>query len=512
MLSPAQIRERLRAAAQGVLSMDDALTAETQEWLAGLPARDLLRVDGLARQWRVEGPTLGRAQQWTAEVLDHSETAPAIGSMHADGFVRERSLRRLAAGHSHTAVRMVAIRTLDHVHQVRAVAQEELARRTSLEQAAQVMPILERLDARSVGSRVRASYLDSICTIHGDETVWEVLRRSTDRDMRRAAHRHSARTGYLGHEEAARALPRERDQVVRKVLARVIADGGHIEEIRRVLLHARAADARALALVRLSADQLPAADLERLLIDSSVLVRWWARRRWTEQGHDARAACRRMVTEATAPAVRARAHIGLAEAGEPIDRTELLGLVDSDEPALTKVGLTLMAGDVRAEDRARLLDLVAGDHSRVARLASEALATNPRIWSLADLQPLTHSGDPIMRRRAWWLRRSLGGWEAVIADLEALHDRDLLIAGLGRSPRAPMYFTPTAEQQSQVQALLADAPLSRAQQLDIALAAGLRDLVAELREQPLSQQATPRDDVVGMADPVRPWWRRWRRS
>lgn len=117
-----------------------------------------------------------------------------------------------------------------------------------------------------------------------------------------------------------------------------------------------------------------------------------------------------------------------------------------------------------------------------------------------------------MRRRAWWLRRSLGGWEAVIADLEALHDRDLLVAGLGRSPRPPMYFTPTAEQQSQVQALLADAALSRAQQLDIALAAGLRDLVADLRDQPLFQQSATRDDVVRNPDPVRPWWRRWRRS
>lgn len=192
MLSPAQIRARLRAAAHGVFSMDDGVTAETAEWLAGLTASDLLRVDGFARQWRVDGPTLGSAQQWTREVLQQSETAAAIGAMHADGFVRERSLRRLAADHSSTAMRMIAVRALDHVPQVRVVARVQLAQRTSLQQAAEIMPILERSDARSLGSEVRASYLDSICAVHGEETVWEVLRRSADRDMRRAAYRHSA--------------------------------------------------------------------------------------------------------------------------------------------------------------------------------------------------------------------------------------------------------------------------------------------------------------------------------
>lgn len=93
VLSPAQIRGRLRAAAQGVFAMDGGATAVAAEWLAGLSARDLLRVDGFARQWRVDGPTLGKAQQWTKEVLQHSETAAAIGAMHADGFVREPALR-----------------------------------------------------------------------------------------------------------------------------------------------------------------------------------------------------------------------------------------------------------------------------------------------------------------------------------------------------------------------------------------------------------------------------------
>jgi len=373
------------------------------------------------------------------------------------------------------------------------------------------MPILERSDARSLGSRVRASYLDSICAIHGEERVWEAMRRSADRDMRRAAFRHSALSGYLGHAEAVVDLPRERDQVVRSVLARLIADGGDADAIRRVLLHARAADARVLGLVRLGADELPSAEVERLLIDSSVLVRWWARKRWAEMGEDARAACRRAIASAASPTVQARAYVGLAESGEPIDRDELLALINSGQPALTKVGLKLIAEKVRPEDKGTLLELVASDHSRVARLASEALAANVGIWGLEDVQRLKQDADAGMRRRGWWLHRSRGGWEAVIADLEVLRDPDESIARLGRSPRPPMYLTPSVDQRAQVQQLLEGALLSREQKLNIALAAGLRELMAELREQPRFQPIV-HETAEKVVDSVRPWWRRWRRS
>lgn len=258
---------------------------------------------------------------------------------------------------------------------------------------------------------------------------------------------------------------------------------------------------------------MPPADLERLLIDSSVLVRWWARKRWAEIGHDAAAACRRAITEATSPTIQARAYTGLAEAGELIDRAELLDLVDSDEPALKKVGLALIADKVHPEDKKLLLDLVAGDHSRVARLASEALAANLSIWTLEDVQRLKHHADATMRRRAWRLHRSRGGWEAVIADLEALHDPDDSVVRLGRSPRPPMYFTPSPQQQAHVRGLLLDAPLSREQRLHIALAAGLRELLADLREQPRVEDVVPAIAApVGTAATVRSWWRRWQKS
>ena len=55
----------------------------------------------------------------------------------------------------------------------------------------------------------------------------------------------------------------------------------------------------------------------------------------------------------------------------------------------------------------------------------EVLVRGPQLWSPADLAPLKAAGEPALRRRAWWLHRNRGGWEAVIADLELLHDADL---------------------------------------------------------------------------------------
>jgi hypothetical protein len=73
-----------------------------------------------------------------------------------------------------------------------------------------------------------------------------------------------------------------------------------------------------------------------------------------------------------------------------------------------------------------------------------------------------------------------------------------------------MYLTPSVDQRAQVQQLLEGAPLSREQKLNIALAAGLRELMAELREQPRFQPIV-HETAEKAVDPVRPWWRRWRR-
>ncbi|WP_349699646.1 hypothetical protein [Actinopolymorpha sp. B17G11] len=143
------------------------------------------------------------------------------------------------------------------------------------------------------------------------------------------------------------------------------------------------------------------------------------------------------------------------------DREEVLDLVHSTELALQKVGLRLLVAKATSEDVPDLLGLVAAEHSRIARMATEVLAQNPGLWSIADLAPLKRATNPHIRQRGWRLHRSRRGWEALIADLEVLRDPDRHLAALGRQPTAPMYLPPDERQQQYIAELLIDAPLSR---------------------------------------------------
>ncbi|GAA5000072.1 hypothetical protein GCM10023317_31860 [Actinopolymorpha pittospori] len=482
VLSPADVRERLRTAATAAFEGDVAALELAESWLTSVSARDLLRIDGFARQYRCEGPTLGTSQQWTRQVLSGSLPAAALASMHPDGFVRERAVRLLDRSRTPLSERMLALRAADHVAQVRVPAIEAVLSRTDLKAASRIMPVLQRFEARGRGAEARTLYLGAIENRHGEPHVWAQMRESTDRDLRRAAFQHSRkRGGLLRTQDAVDQLPRERDQVVRRLLANLIADNAEPAVIRAVLLPARTAESRVLGLVKLDASQLTPSDVEALLVDSSVLVRSWARQRWTEMGNDPVATCRQLARFPANPTRRARAYLALAEAGAQTDRGEVLHLVHSTEPALQKVGLRLLVDKATSEDVPDLLGLVAAKHSRIARMASEVLAHNVGLWSIADLAPLKRATNPHLRRRGWWLHRSRLGWEPLIADLEVLRDPDRQLAVLGRQPTPPMYRPPDERQQQYIAELLIDAPLSRDQKLAIALAAGLRDLMTELQ-------------------------------
>lgn len=291
-------------------------------------------------------------------------------------------------------------------------------------------------------------------------------------------------------------------------MTRVIADSATPDIVAEVLLRGRSAESRADGLVALTAAELDPADVERLLVDPSAIVRLWARRRWQEMGRDPAATYAVIARSAAKPTVRARAFTGLAETGEAIGRQEALDLVHSAELPLRKVGLMLLRDSPTAEDVPALLSLVAGDQSRVARLASEVLTRSPHLWSLSSLAPLKLADDPQLRRRAWWIHRQLGGWEAVIADLELLRDPDPQLVALGRQPVPPMYFQPTDAQRKRLAGLLTTAPLKRDQRLNIATAAGLPELV------PTGQARKP--EPIQVPEPAaptsrRPQWRFWNR-
>lgn len=479
MLNPPQIRSRLGESAAAALQGDLVVLDETASWLTSVTARELLRIDHDARQFRYEGPALGRSEQWTSEVLASPLPVVAVlASMHPDGHVRERAVRSLVTSLDAVSDRALAVRVSDHVGVIREVAVREVLRRRTLDQADRVVPLLRRIEERGRGSEVLALYLHTLVAEHGEANVWARLRNSADHDLRRSAFRHSFDSGLLGLPDAVVLLPGERDQAVRRRLIEVIADSATPDVIARVLLRDRSAESRTQALVKLTAAQLDPADVERLLLDSSVLTRLWARRRWQEMGHDPAIVYATSARSTAMPIVRARAYLGLAETGTAVERQEVVALVRSTELPLRKVGLSLLRGRATAEDIPLLLQSVAGDHSRVACLTAEVLIGSPGLWTSTELAPLKAAKDPELRRRAWWIHRRRGGWEAVIADLELLHDSDPRLAGLGRQRDLPMYSRPTPAQQRRITDLLSTAPVERRQRRLIAFAAGLPDLAA----------------------------------
>lgn len=506
VLSPSQIRRRLSESAAAVVRGDRGFLRETASWLVSVTPRELLRIDYHARQDRYERP-LGAPEEWTSEVLEGPLPVVAVlGSMHPDGHVRERAVRSLAASVDPLSDRALAVRVTDHVGVISEPATREVLRRSRLDQADHIVPLLHRIEPRGRGSDVLPLYLHTLVAEHGEVAVLSRLRGSADHAVRRVAFRRSFDYGLLGPRDAVVLFPSERDQVVRRQLIGVIADAATPGDIARVLLRGRSAESRVAGLVKLTAEELDPADVERLLVDTSVLVRLWARRRWQEMGRDPATTYAAVARSTAKPTVRARAFIGLGETATPIVREEILDLVQSEELALRKVGLSLLRDVATAEDVPLLLRSVGGENSRVARLAGEVLINCPGLWSLPDLDALKRAHDPELRRRAWWIHRHQGGWEAVIADLELVHDTDPRLAALARQPAPPMYFTPTDAQRQRIAELLADASLTRERRLAIAMAAGLPDPVPTTRP-----RATATDPQPGPVTSRSRWWRPWNR-
>ena len=390
--------------------------------------------------------------------------------MHADGFLRERAVHELARRREPLSTRVLALRSADHVEAVATLARDELLRRTAMHELTDVLPVLLRLRGRTRAAAVEPSYVEAAERRYGAEAVWSMLRDTHDRRLRREAFRHSASARYLSVDEAVRLTAYEHDAVVHHVLVHLIADSGSTDLVR-TLLTSRSALGRVLALVRLEATQVPAADLRRLVVDRSELVRLWARRRAQESGIDPVEVCAVVARSDAAPTLRENAFRGLAEAGEEVAREEVLVLVSSEAPALRRAGLRLIRGHVTAEDVGLLLDVVSTCPPRTARLAVDALDDDAVLWSPADLEPLWSSASPAVRTRAWQLQRRRGGWETTIADLRAR--QDVHLASRAPVPAPPTYGTLTDDQRERLRAVLRGSLVDRQALELVATSAGV---------------------------------------
>ena len=474
-MSASEVRERLALGAEAAFAFDAATLASVENWLTQATPSQLSQIDRYARGWRWAGPGLGPADRWTPEVLGQpSPVVLVLASMHHDGYLRDRATLLLAAAEHPLADRALALRLPDHVAPVRQAGLGGVWVRTDLDAADRIMSVLLQLAGRLRLADLRERYLDWLCQVHGDAEVWAAFRRSPDRRVRRLAFRHCLSTGLLDVDAAVAALPAARDSVVSRLLVRAIVDGA-APDVIRTLLHGRSADGRVMALVRLDVADLDPADVEPLLADRSTMVRYWARKRWADLGRDPVAACVALATQPGSGSARARAFVGLLEAGGDLDRRQALELVESGDPSLEKIGLAQLGVHGDPDDVPLLFHVLRTGSRRSARLAGAALVRLRRVWNIDDLRDLKASADPEVRWRAWWLRRNLGGWEQIIADLEVIADPDPALAAYGRNVAAPLYLTtPTEAQRARVRELLADANLPPVRRLDIALAAAVR--------------------------------------
>ncbi|MEU4360535.1 hypothetical protein [Promicromonospora sp. NPDC023987] len=474
MLATTEIADRLSDGAAAVLSRAPGPLAEIENWLLLASARELLRIDRTARFWR-HRDALGSAGLWEGGALGTSgHLGAALASMHGDGRVREAAVGILSRTDAPLADRMLAVRLTDHVWPVREAATRAVLRRTSLTQADQIVPVLHLIEGRTRGAEVLPLYLHALAGVHGEAALWSRLRRSTTPAVRRTAFQHSLASELLSVSGAVAALPLEHDRIVQSLLAHAIADRAGPDVVASALLNDSSAESRVLGLVRLTADLLDPADVERLLVDPGVLVRLWARQCYEEQGHDALSVYRDVALGTGPAAVRARAYRGLVEAGGTVDREVALGLVRGAEPPLKKAGLRLLAGSTVPADAPLLFEVLRTGTNRVARLASEVLLEMPAAWSDAELLPLVSSPDPDLRRRAWWLKRNRSGWDQTIADLEILLDHDPVLAALGRNMTIPQFAQPTEVQRDQLIALLPQVWPETWRESRVAFAAGLR--------------------------------------
>lgn len=474
VLATAEIADRLSDGAAAVLSRAEGPLAEIADWLLLASARELLRIDRTARSWR-HRDALGTTSFWEGGTLGSSgHLSAALASMHGDGRVREAAVGVLSRTDTPLADRMLTVRLTDHVRPVREAATRAVLRRTSLAQADQVVPVLHLIEGRTRGADVLPLYLHALAGAHGEAALWSRLRGSTTPAVRRMAFRHSLASELLDVSDAVTALPREHDRIVQSLLAHGIADRAAPDVVASALLSDRSAESRVLGLVRLSADQLDPADVERLLVDPGVLVRLWARQRYEEQGRDAHSAYQDVAQGEGPATVRARAYRGLVEAGGIVDREVALDLVRSLEPPLKKAGLRLLVGQAEAADARLLIEVLRTGSRRVARLASDVLVEMPGAWSDADVLRLASAPDPDLRRRAWWLKRRRSGWDATIADLEILLDHDPGLAALGRDVTAPQFAQPTPLQRERLATLLPRLWPETWRTSHIAFAAGLR--------------------------------------
>lgn len=208
----------------------DLATAEEAR-LTKLSAAELIRLDDRARftTWSRPNP-LEPAEHWESRIEPGgSALAPIVAALHRDGYLRERAVERLSQDRGATASRVLALRAVDHVPQVRSRALDVLTDRVGPEFVPIVVGVLARLADRAHGREVVDRYLAAAGPF--DRELLGSLIASEDFLVRRLGYREGLARDLLDVQALEGAVAQERDQWSRRMLAE--------EWVRRDPAHAK---------------------------------------------------------------------------------------------------------------------------------------------------------------------------------------------------------------------------------------------------------------------------------
>lgn len=448
---------------------------EYETWahrLQGLDGRTWLALDDAARRHsytagRAGGTPVSGTRGWLGSGLDEPTGLVAtVTSMHVDGRFRQRAVRVLSAGHSPLRPAALALRSLDHVAEIREDAATALLADLDLRGAGPSLAVLLAARRRHRSAEALAAVAQRLLAEAGAERIVADLGHSPDRLVRRWSYDLGHSHGALSVETLLDVVHGDDDQLLRATAAQWLAESAEPQVLATVLA-ARSTDARLVALSRLPDQHLPPPTLLPLLADRSRRVRETARWRAKRAGLDAAEWYRgELITASGGPRRLAACLEGLAAVGLVADG-ELAGahLVHT-APSVRAAAVTAFASLSEAADVRRDLGPLLVDASpRVAITAARALGRAGA--TVADADAAWSSDQVWSRRAAWQLSRTGGSWDRVEADLRAACDVDAALSGLGRAGvrnwllgQAAATWAPLGDQQRQrLEGLLARAGL-----------------------------------------------------
>ena len=404
--------------------------------LAALAPGDLVRLDDNARTgWPWAAPSWTELPAGSPALAENTGIVAAMASMHPDGRIRQTAVRTLAGRPGRLPAALLALRSVDHVSQIRADATTGLAGHASVEEAHAALPVLLAVAARMHGLPTLGRYAGELMNRHGGVRVMLALLDSDDRRTRRWAFTSCLDGGLFTVAELLAAAQDRHDQVIRRAAADALEHRHPDPAALRALLTGRYADGRVAALAALPDAELSDADLRAALLDRSPRVRDTARWRARRRGLDVVGLYRQVLSAGdTRPALVAAALLGLVWVGSRDDLPAITRRLADPHPRVRAAAVrALIARTEPGEVTDRVAGLLLDVSPPVTVAAARALAAAAPATTQEAEDAAWASAQPWSRRAAWHIGRARGGWDRVEADLRAAADSDPEVAALGRT-------------------------------------------------------------------------------